>query len=150
MNQQQAETAVTGSALVVGAIYLFRRFSEVDVQLTNAHGLRLKQLAGVGPVLPAGTFIVGWGFTFLVLSLVAQIKPTIGGNFSILVALGSVLGNGEAVFSDLNDKLGAGRANAGAAVSPSSAKQAVPATLQYPGAPVVVPQGFTVAATTTH
>src|SRR4051794_10936253 len=153
MNSYTAEQAVTGSALVVGGIYIYRRLSEVDVQLTNAHGLRLKQLAGAGPVLPAGPFVVGWGFTFLVLSLVAQVNPNLGGNFAILVALGAVLGNGENVFGDINTQLGGSSAKAGAGDASLGALVADPASVptshKYPGA-VVVPQGFTVAPTMTH
>lgn len=149
MNRSQAETAVTGSALVVGGIYVYRRLSETDAQVSAAKGLRLKQLAGAGPVLPVGPFVVGWGFTFLVLALLAQVDPRLGGNLAILVATGSILTNGEQLFSNLQGQLGGGSsAKGGVASTPRGATP--PKTHAYPGAVVTVPQGFTVAPTTTH
>lgn len=142
MNQQQAETAVTASALVVGGIYVYRRLSETDVQLTNAHGLRLKQLAGNGPVMPAGPFIVGWGFTFLVISIMAQASPSLGGNFAILVAAGAVLGNGVAVSKDLQKRLGAGQtAKGGAQSGPTTGTSPAPSNPQLIPHLYPVPQG---------
>jgi hypothetical protein len=153
MNQAQAETAVTGSALVVGGIYIYRRLSETDVQLTNAHGLRLKQLAGVGPVLPVGPFVVGWGFTFLVLALMAQARPDLGGNFAILVAAGALLGNGESVFQDVGNQLGGSSAKGGAGASRPDTQPAPPPPFEphpsYPGRVVISP-GFTINPTSTH
>lgn len=148
MTREGAESAVTASALIVGGIYVFRRLSETDVQLTSSSGLRLKQLAGAGPVMPAGPFVTGWGFTFLVISLMAQAAPDLGGSFALLVAAGAVLGNGVAVSQDISSKLGAG---AGAGSSGSSFSPEVPPTVANAPAPgqhlypYVLPQGHVVA-----
>src|SRR3954469_1899482 len=101
MNQTQAESAVTASALVVGGLYVFRRLSETDVTVTAGKGLRIKQLAGIGTPPPTGPFVVGWGFTFLVIALLAQASPTLGGSFALLVATGAVLANGTNVSKDV-------------------------------------------------
>lgn len=105
MNASQAETAVTGSALVVGGIYIYRRLSEGDAVVTPSKGLRLRQAIGAGPPLPTGTFVVAWGFTFLVIALMAQASPKLGGWFAMLVGAGAVLGNGLDITKDVNTQL---------------------------------------------
>lgn len=148
MNQAQAETAVTGAALVVGGVYIYRRLSEPETQLQSK--LPVKQLAGQGPVLPIGPFVVGWGFTFLVLSLMAQANPSLGGNFAVLAAAGAILGNGEAVFQDAGKQLGGSSTKSAGAATPTTVAPATTSDLpQYPGRVVVRP-GFPVAPTATH
>lgn len=147
MTREGAETAITGSALVVIGIYTFRRISEPDTA-TLRKGAVASQLAGVGKPIPLGQFAVGWGFTFLVVSLLAQASPKLGGTFAILVATGAVLGNGQSVLGDVSAKLGDGSAS-------NPAYGGVPPASSTPGgtSPTIVRSGdhvFPVAPTMTH
>ncbi|HET7047874.1 MAG TPA: hypothetical protein VFI54_06340 [Solirubrobacteraceae bacterium] len=87
MNQDQAQTAVSVSAFVVAAIWAYRKLTEGPT--------------GASSVPNAGHFIVGYGFTFVSLALMAQAAPAFGGMFAILVATGDTLANGQALVSDL-------------------------------------------------
>lgn len=107
MTKDQAETAVAGSALIVGGIYAYRKLVEgADVATTpKPKGGKATDLIGYGTPPPVGQFITGWGFVFLLLALVAQASPNLGGSFAILVATGDVLGNGIALTDDLQGRL---------------------------------------------
>lgn len=107
MTKDQAETAIAGSALIVGGIYAYRKLVEgADVAATpKPKGGKATDLIGYGTPPPVGQFITGWGFVFLLLALVAQASPNLGGSFAILVATGDVLGNGLALTDDLQGRL---------------------------------------------
>lgn len=113
MNKEQAQTAVTASALIVGGVYSYRRLVEpainADVKVNTHVGKnRLLEISGFGPLPNVGRFITGFGVVYLVLSLMAQANPNLGGSFAILVAVGDVLGNGTQLAADVNNRLGAG------------------------------------------
>lgn len=105
MNVAKAESAVTTSALVVGGIFLYRHLVEPSIGNGREKGKASNILmGGAPPSVP--TFVVGWGFTFLTLSMVAAASPELGGWFAILVALGAILTNGQTVLSDVSKRTG--------------------------------------------
>lgn len=134
MDASEARAAVTGSAIITGGIYLYRKLVEPAVapgspatatglpatptQLSSWHApIRTgepqpvgvatipAQLLGKGPVAPVSRFVVGWGFTYIVLSLAVDAKPQFAGMMAYLVALGAALGNGVKVSADINQQL---------------------------------------------
>jgi hypothetical protein len=68
MTRAGAERAVTVSALVVFGVYFYRLATEGH----SANGGGLLQLGGVGAPANLGRFITGWGFAFLVLSIITE------------------------------------------------------------------------------
>lgn len=128
MTKDQAETAVAGSALIVGGIYAYRKLVEgADVAATpKPKGGKATDLIGYGTPPPVGQFITGWGFVFLLLALVAQASPNLGGSFAILVATGDVLGNGIALTGDLQSRLKDAGTGTGKAGSPPATINGVP------------------------
>lgn len=129
MTEGRAQDLVNGSALVVSAIYFYRKLIEpavggsagasagskttppaagnVQVSLREPETVAgaAAQLMGQGQVASTGRFVVGWGVTFLVLSLLAPLSPKLAGSFAGLVALGSILGNGTQVSNDIVTQL---------------------------------------------
>jgi len=102
MTQQGAERAVVVSALVVAATYTYRL-------ITEGHASKGGSLIGVGAPPNVGRFITGWGFAFLVISIITEAAPPLGGSLAILVAAGDVLANADQVAADVNAKLAAGQ-----------------------------------------
>lgn len=103
MTEQGAEKAITVSALIVAAVYAYRKMTEP--QGGQVASSRIAQLAGKGAPPPFGVFVTAWGFTFLVLSVVAAASPGLGGSMAILVATGDLLSNGTAIAKDVNTKV---------------------------------------------
>ena len=101
----EAERMVKVSALVVGGVYLFRRFTETSAPAAGLPG------GPAGPpapgarageqLVPLGTFVLGWGFLYLSLSAVAASWPGFAGNMAVLVMVASLLANGIQVSKDL-------------------------------------------------
>jgi hypothetical protein len=103
--------------LVVAGIYFYRKLIEAPSTSTALGSAKPKpaqpenvvaaagQIVGVGPLASTGRFIVGFGFTFLVLSLLEGASPKLSGNLALLIALGAVLGNGLKVIGDLQGQL---------------------------------------------
>ncbi len=93
MTSDQAQTAVAGSAFVVAAVFAYRKLVEPATQSKTT---------------PATAhFVIGFGVTYIVLSLLAQAAPELGGMFAVLVATADLLNNGQALVKDLNGALGA-------------------------------------------
>lgn len=119
MTSAQARDAVNGAALVVAGLYFYRKLIEPAVGGTvGASGgapagksqprtipAAALQVVGVGPLASTGRFIVGFGFTFLCLSLVEGASPDLAGYFAMLIALGAILGNGTAAAEDIRSQL---------------------------------------------
>jgi hypothetical protein len=121
VNESQARDAVNGAALVVAGIYFYRKLIEPAAGATpggagvapakgsTAQPTSIKgagaQLLGFGPLASTGRFVVGFGFVFIVLSLAEGASPELAGYFALLIALGSILGNGIAVATDLTKQL---------------------------------------------
>ena len=114
MNTNQAQSAVTLSAFVVGGVYFYRKMTEAS--------------GGKGSVPPVAHFVIGFGFVFIALSLVAQGAPELGGMFAVLVATGDLLANGTSLVDDLTGAL----KHTSAATTPatSAAAAALPALNQ--------------------
>jgi len=139
LNSEQARDAVNGAALVVGGIYFYRKLIEpqlkgsaavsatgqpntVPVVLSEPRSIggAAAQLLGKGPVASTGRFVVGFGFTFIVLSLMEGASPELAGYFALLIALGSILGNGQQIFADLGSQLSEKQQAVSASLAPSS------------------------------
>lgn len=93
---EQANSAIKVAALVVAAVYLYRRFTE-----GTAEELKASQ-----KVTPLGRWVIGWSVVFFGLSVAAGPFPGAAGDLAILLALGSVLSNGLEISKDLNAALG--------------------------------------------
>lgn len=96
MTTAQANSTIKVSALVVGGVYLYRRFTEGTAE----------ELKASETVTPLGRFIIGWGVVFFGLSVLAGPLPGGAGNLAILLVLGTLLTNGVQVSKDLNKGLG--------------------------------------------
>lgn len=96
MDQATAERWVTISALTVAGVYAYRRLIE-----PSGPPATLKKLVGVGELPPLGAWATAWGFTFLVVSVIAEAAPGLGGAFAILIMTGDLLANGSSVFADV-------------------------------------------------
>lgn len=105
-----AEATIVGCAVLVGAVWGFRTLYEAGREVKEERSTDLKELAGFSahPAHPA-QFLVGYGFLFFTLSIVAMGAPELAKNFGILVAVGTTLTNGAMIFTDI------GNATAGAA-----------------------------------
>jgi hypothetical protein len=134
MTKTQSNEAIIISALLVAGIYGYRRATEgakakSEAPKPKAKGASPKQLAQPftgEEIAPLGRFITGWGFAYLVISVMGAASPGLGGWFAILLGTGSVLGNGLAVTKDLNTALGSKETGKKAASPASSAKTTKP------------------------
>ena len=102
MTDSQAEKWVVTSALVVAGIYGYRRLTETPGQPP----VTAKELAGVGELPPLGAWATAWGFTFLVVSIVATAAPGLGAAFALLIATGDLMTNAQSVFADVGAQQG--------------------------------------------
>lgn len=90
MNVDQAQNAVTGSAVLVAGVYAYRKLIETPpTSSSTAH------------------FVIGYAFTFITLAVLAQAAPELGGMLAILVAAGDFLTNGLSLTKDLTGALNA-------------------------------------------
>ena len=100
MTDSQAEKWVVSSALVVAGIYAYRRLTETPGQPP----VTLKQVAGVGELPPLGPWTTAWGFTFLVVALMATAAPEVGASFAVLIAVGDLMTNAQSIFADVGQR----------------------------------------------
>jgi hypothetical protein len=96
MNDTTAERWVVISAVTVAGVYGYRRMTE-----PAAPPVTIKKLAGVGELPPLGSFATAWGFTFLVVAVIATASPGLGGSFAILIATADLLTNSASLFADV-------------------------------------------------
>jgi hypothetical protein len=102
VNRHDAHVAVALSAVWVAIMFGYRKLTPSDTELTStAH------------------FVIGFAFTFIVLSVIGEAAPDLGGMMAILVATGDTLVNGEAFFSDVTKALKA-TSTATATVAPAT------------------------------
>jgi hypothetical protein len=87
MTSEQAQSAVALSAFVVAVVFAYRKLAGGKTAPSTSH------------------FVIGFGFTYITLSLVAQAAPELGGMGAILVATGDVLVNGQGLVNDLQGTL---------------------------------------------
>ena len=83
MNQLKAQGAITVSAMVVTIVYGYRKLVEKN---------------NTSP--PTAHFIIGFGFVFISLSVVAMAAPEIAGGMAVLIATADLLANGQALIKD--------------------------------------------------
>lgn len=110
MDKASAEQWVTASAVIVLGIYGYRRLTEA-----TASPVTVKNIVGLANPAPLGAFATAWGFTYLVIAIMAQAAPGLGGGFAILIATSDFLTNGPALFGDVSTQEGSGLKTAGAA-----------------------------------
>lgn len=119
MNNEQAENAVTISALVTTGIFAYRKAVEPGIapvrQLREQGlgGVRAQNLAqdyksvfGAAPPIEWGQWLKAAGSMFIIISIAASASPDIGGALAVLVGTSAVIGNGVAVFTDLKEEPG--------------------------------------------
>ena len=90
MTTDGAQSTVTGSALVVGGVYAYRK---------------LVESSGSAPAAPVSHFVIGFGFVFLTVSVIAQAAPSLGAMLAILIAVGDVVASGTDLASKLSGTL---------------------------------------------
>jgi hypothetical protein len=103
MTAQGADKAITTSALIVAGIYTYRRLTEGS---GTASSSKAAQLLGRGSPPSIGVFITAWGTAYLIMAIMAQASPGLGGAFAITTAVADVLSNGQQLSKDINGKLG--------------------------------------------
>lgn len=112
---EQAKDAINGASLIVAGLYFYRKLIEPTISESSKTTADTKQpttipaaalqVVGVGPLASTGRFIVGFGVTFMVLSLAEGISSDLAGYFALLIALGAILGNGTQAASDIKYQL---------------------------------------------
>lgn len=95
MDKGTAEKWVVISALVVVAVYGYRRLVE-PVEQGN-----LKNIVGIGNPVPLAQFVTAWGFVYFVLAIMAEASPGLGGSMAILIATGDLLTNTQGITADI-------------------------------------------------
>lgn len=132
MDKATADRWVTIAAAIVAGVYFYRRVTEPAAGPTTA-----KKLVGIGQPVPLGSFVTAWGFMFLVLSIVAEASPGLGGSFSALIATSDLLTNMPAITADVGKRTGAAKpaATATATTSSSSPPATTTSTGSLPTAP---------------
>lgn len=103
-----AEGTIVVCAVIVGGVWLFRTLYETGKAAVEVKSSPAKELAGLSanPAHPA-QFIVGYGFVFFTLSVVALPAPELAKMFAVLIAVGTTLTNGASMFTDINTAVGA-------------------------------------------
>lgn len=94
MSRSSAQTAVVIAMFWVAVVYGYRKLTE-PITAGNA----------VKAVPQTAHFIIGWLFLAVVLSVMAQAAPALGGSFAILVGVGDTMVNGKQIFSDVTGAL---------------------------------------------
>lgn len=123
---RSADPTILGSALLVGGIWIYRRLVE-PAGATVASGFDAKTIAGLdSSPAAAAQFVPAFAFVYITLALIGMAEPDAARSFAVLVAVGDVLANGVAVFSDVG-KSATPTSTAGASASTPSTTAATPA-----------------------
>jgi hypothetical protein len=138
--ETSANQMIKISALVIGGVYLYRRFTEGTAE----------ELKASKKLTPLPRFIVGWGVVFVGLSVIAPATPTLAGNMALMVMIASLLANGTEISKDLQAGLkeGAPKAKKGAARGQGARGRHSPSTVTPPAsepAPAPEPERTTIA-----
>lgn len=91
MNAESAHTAVAVSAVWVALLFAYRKLNPAQ--------------ASAKAVPQTAHFVIGFGFTYIVLSILAEAAPELGGLMAVLVATGDTMVNGQAIFGDVTGAL---------------------------------------------
>jgi hypothetical protein len=126
MDHATAERWVTISAATVAGIYAYRRLIEPSTPPAT-----VKKLMGVGELPLLGSWATAWGFTFLVVAIMAEASPGLGGSFAILIMTADILTNASNLFADVGKQQGTASAN----TSSSPARPTTPTTPTTPTKP---------------
>jgi hypothetical protein len=89
MSPSTAERWVVISAVVTAGVYLYRVLGGGP----TAKASNPRQLISGKPPPPLGQFATAWGVVYLVIALMAEAAPGLGGGFAILVMTGDLLAN---------------------------------------------------------
>jgi len=143
MDRATSERWVTISALIVAGIYGYRRLTEA-----TSTPVTLKKIAGIGNPVPLGAFATAWGFTYLVVAIMAEAMPGVGGAFAILIAVGDFLTNSQSVFKDVTslEKPSSGLQSVGQLLSSAAGTQQLAAQTSVGGGLSGLPLPSTTAA----
>lgn len=118
----KAESWVLASAMIVGAVYGFRRIIEPSVTTAPARGGKAAALLGAGsPPAALGQWAVAYSTSYIFLSIGAIIAPELAAALAMLIVGASLLSNGISVSTDLTTLEGGKKT---AAVAPSSSPSA--------------------------
>jgi hypothetical protein len=123
MSDAHAEQWITVSAVTVAGVYAYRRLTEPAKPPATA-----KKIVGIGDLPPLGPWATAWGLTFLMVALMAEVSPSLGGSFAILIAAGDLLTNSASVFADVAKQ----EDNKGAAAAAAKAGASADATASDP------------------
>lgn len=110
MNSEQAETAITISALVTTGIFTIRKLTESGIDRSNVSVPEPKliedyqKVFGASPPLEWGQFVKAAGSMYIALAIIGAISPDIGGSAAVLIATAAVITNGGALAKDLGNK----------------------------------------------
>ncbi len=105
MTKEQAETAITLSALVTTGMFAYRKVTEPEApeSVTTNPGVAetYRSLVGAAPPISWGAFLKGAGAAYIAIAIMGAISPPLGGGFAILTGTAAFLGNIVAVRKDL-------------------------------------------------
>jgi hypothetical protein len=76
------------SAVITLGIYAYRRLAG-----DGAAPGKLTNVVSQKPPVPLGQFATAWGFTYLIVSVMAEAAPGLGGGFAILIMTADLLAN---------------------------------------------------------
>jgi hypothetical protein len=96
MSRSTAERWVVISAIVTLGIYAYRRLAGDPAQPG-----KLANIVSQKPPVPLGQFATAWGFTYLIIAVMAEAAPGLGGGFAILVMTSDLLANAGSLLSEV-------------------------------------------------
>jgi predicted membrane-bound mannosyltransferase len=102
VSRATAERWVVISAVVTLGIYAYRRFA--GGPQTFAITGNLANLVSQKPPPPLGQFATAWGFVYLIIAVMAEAAPGLGGGFAILVMTGDLLANTGNVIAEVQQQ----------------------------------------------
>lgn len=105
MTKEQAETAVTISALVTTGMFAYRKITEPEAPAAASSNPKLLEdyasIVGAAPLIGWGQFLRGAGSAFITIAIIGAVSPSVGGGFAVLVGSAAFLGNIVAIRKDL-------------------------------------------------
>jgi hypothetical protein len=105
LTKEQAETAITLSALVTTGLFAYRKVTEPEApESVSTHpgvAETYRSLVGAAPPVSWGQFLKAAGAAYIAMAIIGAISPPLGGGFAILTGTTAFLGNIIAVRKDL-------------------------------------------------
>lgn len=119
MDHAAAERWVTISAATVAGIYAYRRLTE-----GSAPPATVGKLIGADkPPAPLGAWGTAWGFTFVVVAIMAEASPPLGGSFAILIMVAAILTNTTTLLTDVSKQQQKGTSSTSSTTNASQTSQ---------------------------